>query len=74
MCLNMLEDLSLGLPSAGILYQFILAIEDTYPEYARSICRDLWSERKPTLDAVIKELNNESRREDLVKTAFASNN
>lgn len=74
MYLNILEDLSLGLPTAGILYQLILAIEDTYPKYARSIRRDLRSERKPTLDAVIKELNDESRREDLVKTAFASNN
>ncbi|KAF2828239.1 hypothetical protein CC86DRAFT_405241 [Ophiobolus disseminans] len=73
MCLNRLEDLSLGLPTAGVLYQFILAIEDTYPKYARSICRDLRSKRTPTLDAVIKELNDESRREDLVKTAFASN-
>jgi hypothetical protein len=74
MCLNRLEDLSLGLPTAGVLYQFILAIEDTYPEYARSIRRDLRSNRKPTLNAVIKELNDESRREDPVKTAFASNN
>jgi hypothetical protein len=74
MCLDRLEDLSLGLPTAGVLYQFILAIKDTYPEYARSIRRDLRSKRKPTLDAVIKELNDESRREDLVKTAFASNN
>jgi hypothetical protein len=74
MCLSMLEDLSPGLPTAGVLDQFILAIEDTYPKYARSIRRDLRSERKPILDAVIKELNVESRREDPVKTALAGNN
>ncbi|KAH4596271.1 hypothetical protein HBI60_228080 [Parastagonospora nodorum] len=74
MCLDRLQDLSLGLPTAGVLYQFIFAIADTYPEYARSICRGLRSKRKPTLDAVIKELNDESRRENLVNIAFASNN
>ncbi|KAH4251353.1 hypothetical protein HBI38_220160 [Parastagonospora nodorum] len=74
MCLDRLQDLSLGLPTAGVLYQFIFAIADTYPEYARSICRGLRSKRKPTLDAVGKELNDESRRDDIVKTAFASNN
>ncbi|KAH4084447.1 hypothetical protein HBH64_233960 [Parastagonospora nodorum] len=40
MCLDRLQDVSLGLPTAGVLYQFILAIADTYHEYARSIRRD----------------------------------
>jgi hypothetical protein len=55
--LNKLKDLKLVLPEKGILYQFILAIEDSYPEYARTIRRDLRSDRQTTLEAVINELN-----------------
>ena len=39
--LNNLEGLELTLPEKGIPYQFILAIEDSYPEYARTLRRDL---------------------------------
>jgi hypothetical protein len=66
--------MKLILPSKGVLYQFILAIEDPYPEYARTIQRDLRSNRSLTLDSVIYELNDEARRNDPVKAAsFASN-
>ena len=66
--------MKLTLPEKGILYQFILAIEDVYPEYARVVRRDLRSNRDLTLDSVIHELNDEARRDDLVKAAsFASN-
>jgi hypothetical protein len=72
--LNKLKDLKLILPEKGILYQFILAIQDSYPDYARTIRRDLRSDRSTTLDAVIHELNDEARREDPVKAAaFAAN-
>jgi hypothetical protein len=67
--LNKLKDLKLVLPEKGILYQFILAIEDSYPEYARTIRRDLRSDRQTTLEAVINELNDEARRDDPVKAA-----
>jgi hypothetical protein len=67
--LNKLKDLKLVLPKKGILYQFILAIEDSYPEYARTTRRDLRSDRQPTLDAVINEFNNKARCNDRVKTA-----
>lgn len=39
--LNKLKDLKLILPKQGIVYQFILAIKDTYPDEARDIRRDL---------------------------------
>ena len=39
--LNKPKDLKLILPEQGIVYQFILAIEDTYPDEARDIRRDL---------------------------------
>jgi hypothetical protein len=72
--LNRLKEMKLNLPEKGILYQFILAIEDPYPEYARTIRRDLRSNRRLTLDLVIHELNDEARRDDPVKaTSFASN-
>ena len=72
--LNRLKEMKLTLPEKGILYQFILAIEDVYPEYARVVRRDLRSNRDLTLDSVIHELNDEARRDDPVKAAsFASN-
>jgi len=72
--LNRLTEMKLNLPGKGVLYQFILAIEDPYPEYARTIRRDLRSNRTLTLDSVIHELNDEARRDDPVKAAsFASN-
>jgi hypothetical protein len=71
--LNKLKDLKLVLLKKSILYQFILAIEDFYPEYARTICCNLRSDRQPTLDAVINELNDKARCNDPVKTtAFAA--
>jgi hypothetical protein len=72
--LNRLKEMKLTLPEKGILYQFILAIEDVYPEYARVVRRNLRSNRDLTLDSLIHELNDEARRDDPVKTAsFASN-
>jgi hypothetical protein len=72
--LNKLKDLKLILPEKGILYQFILAIQDSYPDYARTIRRDLRSDKSNTLDAIIHELNDEARRDDPVKAAaFAAN-
>jgi hypothetical protein len=71
--LNKLKDLKLVLSEKGIPYQFILTIEDSYPKYTCTIRRDLRSDRQPTLDAVINELNDEARRDDSVKTtAFAT--
>jgi hypothetical protein len=32
--LNKLKDMKLELPDKGVVYQFILAIEDSYPDYA----------------------------------------
>ncbi|KAF2025023.1 hypothetical protein EK21DRAFT_117219 [Setomelanomma holmii] len=66
--------MKLTLPDKGVLYQFILAIEDVYPKYARVVRCDLRSNRNLTLDSVIHELNDEAQRDDLVKAAsFASN-
>jgi hypothetical protein len=58
--LNRLKEMKLTLPKKGILYQFILSIEDVYPEYARVVRRDLRSNRDLTLDSVVHELNNEA--------------
>jgi hypothetical protein len=67
--LNKLNDLKLVLPKKGILYRFILAIEDSYPEYMCTIRRNLHSDRQPTLDAVINEVNNKASCNNPVKTA-----
>jgi hypothetical protein len=73
--LNKLKDLKLILPKQGIVYQFILAIEDTYPDEARDIRRDLRQNKVVTLDLLIHELNDEARRNDPVKAAaFAAKN
>jgi len=73
--LNKLKDLKLILPEQGIVYQFILAIEDTYPDEARDIRRDLRQSKGVTLDLLIHELNDEARRNDPVKAAaFAAKN
>jgi hypothetical protein len=73
--LNKLVDLKLILPKQGIVYQFILAIEDTYPDEARDIRRDLRQSKDVTLDLLIHELNDEARRNDPVKAAaFAAKN
>jgi hypothetical protein len=72
--LNKLKDLKLILPEKGIFYHFILAIQESYPDYARTIHHDLPSDKSTTLDAVIYELNDEARRDDPVKAAaFAAN-
>ncbi|KAF1945023.1 hypothetical protein EJ02DRAFT_397075 [Clathrospora elynae] len=60
--LNRLNEMKLKLPEKGVLYQFILAIKDVYPEYARVVRRNLRSNRDLTLDSVIHELNDEARR------------
>ncbi|KAF3030301.1 hypothetical protein E8E12_000022, partial [Didymella heteroderae] len=52
-------------------YQFILAIEEAYPEYARARRGDLRRGTVPTIDTMSNELNDEARRDDPVKTAYA---
>jgi hypothetical protein len=67
--LNKLKDMKLELPDKGVVYQFILAIEDSYPEYARVVRRDIRAKGNLTLDSMIKEINDEARRDDPVQTA-----
>jgi hypothetical protein len=63
------------LPEQGIVYQFILAIEDAYPNEARDIYQDLRQNKALTLEKLIAELNDEARRSDPVKAAaFAAKN
>jgi hypothetical protein len=72
--LNKRKDLTLSLPDKRILYQFILANQDSYFDYACIIRRELCSERSTTLDAVIHELNDKARHDNPVKAAtFAAN-
>jgi hypothetical protein len=73
--LTKLKDLKLVLPEQGVVYQFILAIEESYPDKARDIRRNLRQNKTVTLDSIIHKLNDEARRSDLVKAAaaFASN-
>ncbi|KAF1936217.1 hypothetical protein EJ02DRAFT_470614 [Clathrospora elynae] len=54
--LSKLRDMQLGLPDKGVIYQFILAIEDIYQDYARVIRRDMRSRGVLTLDDMIKEI------------------
>lgn len=61
--------MKLKLPEKGVLYQFILAIEESYPDYARVVRRDMRSKGSITLDSMIQEINDEARRDDPVKTA-----
>jgi hypothetical protein len=57
------------------VYQFILAIEESYPNKARDIRQDLRQNKPITLDSIIHKLNDKARRSDPVKAAaaFASN-
>ncbi|KAI1669664.1 hypothetical protein L13192_07123 [Pyrenophora tritici-repentis] len=64
-----LVDLRLVLPKQGIVYPFILAIEDNYPDEARDIRCDLRQSKDVTLDLLIHELNDEARRNDPVRAA-----
>jgi hypothetical protein len=52
--------MKLELPDKGVVYQFILAIEDSYPEYARVVRRDMRAKGNLTLDSMIKEINDEA--------------
>jgi hypothetical protein len=71
--LNWLNDFSLTLPKKGATFQFILAIKDTYAEYARHCRHDMRNDRNITVKAIIAEINDKARRDDPVKTAaFAS--
>jgi hypothetical protein len=67
--LNKLKDMKLELPDKGVVYQFILAIEDSYPKYARVVRRDMRAKGNLTLDSMIKEINDEARCDNPVKTA-----
>ncbi|KAF1937103.1 hypothetical protein EJ02DRAFT_469967 [Clathrospora elynae] len=67
--LNKLNNLNLVLPKQGIVYQFILAIEDTYPDKAQDIRHNLCQSKDVTLDLLIHELNNKARRNNPVKAA-----
>ncbi|KAF1936994.1 hypothetical protein EJ02DRAFT_427023 [Clathrospora elynae] len=67
--LNKLKDMKLELPDKGVLYQFILAIEESYPNYTQVVRRDMQSNGNLTLDSMIKEINNKARQDDPVKTA-----
>ncbi|KAI2478963.1 hypothetical protein Ptr902_09929 [Pyrenophora tritici-repentis] len=62
--LNRLDDFSLTLPEKGAIFQFILAIEDTYAEYARQRRHDMRNDRNITVEAMIAEINDEARRDD----------
>jgi hypothetical protein len=51
------------------VYQFILAIEDTYPSYARERRSDLRRGVTLSIDHMCNELNDEARRDDPIKSA-----
>jgi hypothetical protein len=51
------------------VYQFILAIEDTYPSYARDRRSDLRRGVTLSIDYMCNELNDEARRDDPIKSA-----
>jgi hypothetical protein len=52
-------------------YQFILAIQNTYPDYARVRREDLRRNRTPTIDQMCDDLTDEARRDDPIKTTYA---
>ena len=54
------------------VYQFILAIEDTYPSYARDRRSDLRRGVTLSIDHMCNELNDEARRDDPIKSAAFS--
>jgi hypothetical protein len=56
--------MKLELPDKGVVYQFILAIEDSYPDYVRVVRRDMRAKGKLTLDSTIKEINDEAQCDD----------
>jgi hypothetical protein len=51
------------------VYQFILAIEDTYPSYARDRRSDLRRGVTLSINHMCNELNDEARRDDPIKSA-----
>jgi hypothetical protein len=51
------------------VYQFILAIEDTYLSYARDCCSDLRQGVTLSIDYMCNKLNNEARCDDPIKSA-----
>jgi hypothetical protein len=51
------------------VYQFILAIEDTYPSYARDRRSNLCRGVTLSIDHMCNELNDEARRDDPIKSA-----
>jgi hypothetical protein len=51
------------------VYQFILAIEDTYLNYARDRCLDLRRGVTLLINYMCNELNDEARRNDPIKSA-----
>ncbi|KAF2627484.1 hypothetical protein BU25DRAFT_341575, partial [Macroventuria anomochaeta] len=54
------------------VYQFILAIQEAYPEYARNRRADLCRNVIPKVDQMCNELNDEARRNDPVKVTYAT--
>ncbi|KAF2631437.1 hypothetical protein BU25DRAFT_454890 [Macroventuria anomochaeta] len=53
-------------------YQFILAVQDAYPEYARNRRADLRRNVIPKVDQMCNEINYKARCDDPVKAAYAT--
>lgn len=70
--LSSLANVDLVLPAMGEIYQFINAIEQQYPDYAKARRHDLRENRDVTLLKMIHEITDEARRDDPVKTAFTA--
>jgi hypothetical protein len=67
--LSRVTDADLDIPSKGQIYQFIAAIEDTYPDYAKERRHDLRENRNVTVTKTTHKINDEARRDDPVKKA-----
>lgn len=70
-----LDEHKLSLPEKGVIYQFIAAIDDTYPEYAKIHRSKLRQKKTISVNDMVQELCDEAKREDPLKAAaFASKN
>lgn len=68
-----IQDIGIVLPPKALNFQFLLAIEETFPDYARDRRHDLRQNKSLDYTHMINEINDEARRNDPVKTsAFAS--
>ncbi|KAF2733554.1 hypothetical protein EJ04DRAFT_564950 [Polyplosphaeria fusca] len=66
-----LDDIDLKSSPKGVVFQFVVAIEDQFKTYAQQQRQILRQGRVPDIDAMINEINDEARREDPVKKAMA---